>query len=465
MNKNLALAAVIALFGASTTSVHAQDEPRQVLFTNVNIFNGMDGELIENGSVLVEGNLIKAVSSDPIDAPDAFTVNGEGRTLMPGMIDMHSHLCLRDGIPWARTDYDQMLAGAYTSRVLIDYLDQGFTTTRDTGCNVLGITKGVNNGIIPGPRIFPSGGVISQTGGHGDIGFFNDRPGDMDDLERHGWSYITDGVTEARRAARHNFRGGATQIKVMAGGGVASEFDPLHMTQMSVQEMEAIVEVARDYGSYVTVHAYHDRSVNRAIDAGVRTIEHNFLVSEETIIRMKEESVALSAQAVMSLEAFADPESITFFSADQKKKASAVNTGAKQMFEWAVKHDLLIVTGGDMFGPDVNRQAENLIWFNKIANNNLLTLQTATSNAAEVLGWSGEMNQYKDGPLGVIEEGAYADIILVDGNPLEDLDAVLRQNVAFVMKDGLVYKNWLPDENAPAFQPAGHDRDAYYGRL
>ncbi|WP_082677575.1 metal-dependent hydrolase family protein [Ruegeria profundi] len=464
--KSIRATAVMTAMALASPTFAQENAPRQVLFSNVNIFDGVSETLIENGSVLVEGNLIKTVSADAIDAPDAFPVDGEGRTLMPGMIDMHSHLCLRDGIPWARTDYDQMLAGGYTALVLIDYLDQGFTTTRDTGCNVLGITKGVNNGIIPGPRIFPSGGVISQTGGHGDIGFFNDMPGTVDDLEKHGWSYIADGVTEARRAARHNFRGGATQIKVMAGGGVASEFDPIHMTQMSVEEMEAVVEVARDYGSYVTVHAYHDRSVNRAIDAGVRVIEHNFLVSEDTIIRMKEEGVALSAQAVVALEVF-DPaavEQITFFSPDQKAKAVQVNSGATQMFEWALKHDLLIVTGGDMFGPDHGRQAENLIWFNKSANDNYLTLKTATSNAAEVLSWSGEMNKYKDGPLGVIEEGAYADIILVNGNPLEDLDAVLRQNVDFVMKDGLVYKNWLPSENAPAFSPARMDREAYVSR-
>lgn len=466
--KTAAGAAILVggLVHAGATSAQETVAPRQVLFTNVHVFDGVNEQRIENASVLVEGNLIKTVSAGAIDAPDAFVVDGEGRTLMPGLIDMHSHLCLRDGIPWARTDYDQMLAGAYTSLVLIDYLDQGFTTTRDTGCNVLGIAKGVNNGILPGPRIYPSGGVISQTGGHGDIGFFNDRPGDADDLERHGWSYIADGVTEARRAARHNLRGGATQIKVMAGGGVASEFDPIHMTQMSVEEMEAIVEVARDYGTYVTVHAYHDRSVNRAIDAGVRVIEHNFLVSEDTIIRMAKEGVALSAQAVMSLEVF-DPEQveqITFFTADQKAKAIQVNSGARQMFQWAVEHDVLIVTGGDMFGPDVGRQAENLIWFNKIADNNLLTLQTATSNAAEVLSWSGEMSKYKDGALGVIQEGAYADIILVNGNPLEDLDAVLRQNVDFVMKDGLVYKNWLPGENAPAFQAVNPNRNAYLSR-
>lgn len=463
---NSCVTTCVLLVGVSTVAVAQEtDPPRQVLFTNINIFNGVDAELIENGSVLVEGNLIKQVSSEPIEAPDAFSVDGEGRTLMPGMIDMHSHLCLRNGMPEFRTAYDQMAAGANTAHVLLEYLDQGFTTARDAGCNVLGIAKLVNEGGIPGPRIFPSGGFLSQTGGHADTGFFNDRIGDQDDLERHAFGYIVDGVTEARRAARMNFRAGATQIKVMAGGGVASEFDPIHATQMSAEELEAIVGIAEDYGSYVMVHAYHDRSVNRAIDAGVRVIEHNFLVSEDTIKRMAEEGVALSAQAVMSLEAFADPESITFFSADQKAKARSVNAGAEQMFKWAVEHDLLIATGGDMFGPDVVRQAENILWFDKIAQNPHLSLKTATSNAAEILSWSGEMNPYKEGTLGKIEEGGYADIILVDGNPLEDLAAILRENVDFVMKDGLVYKNWLPDENAPAFLPAGPDRDAYFGNL
>ena len=462
-----ALGLTTAILAALALPATAQDdEPRQVLFTNVNVFNGVDGELMENGSVLVEGNLIKTVSADPIEAPDAFTVDGEGRTLMPGLIDMHSHLCIRNGMIEFRTDYDQMAAGAYTAIAMQDYLDQGFTTVRDAGCNILGIAKAVNNGIVPGPRIYPSGAFLSQTGGHADTGFFNDVPGTQDALEAHMFGFIADGVPEVMRAARHNLRNGATQIKVMAGGGVASEFDPLHTTQYSAEELEAIVGVAEDYGTYVLVHAYHDRSVNRAIDAGVRVIDHNFLVSEETIIRMKEEGVALSVQAVMSLEAFGNPEAITFFSADQKAKATQVNTGAQQMMEWAVKHELLMVTGGDMFGPDLVRQADNIIWFNdKVANNPHLSLKTATSNAAEVLTWSGGMNPYKQGTLGTIAEGGYADIILIDGNPLEDISALTRTNVDFVMKDGLVYKNWLPDENAPAFQPAGPRRDAYFGNL
>ena len=471
MKKNRILHAslIAGLLACTALPAAAEEEvPRQVLFTNVNIFNGVDGELVMGGSVLVEGNLIKTVSAEAIDAPDAYTVDGEGRTLMPGLIDMHSHLCFRNGMLEFRDNYDQMAAGAYTGLAMRDYLDQGFTTARDTGCNILGIAKAVNNGIVPGPRLFPSGAFLSQTGGHADTGSFNDVPGDIDDLEAHMVGFIADGVPEVIRAARHNFRAGATQIKVMAGGGVASEFDPLHTTQYSLDELKAIVGVAEDYGSYVLVHAYHDRSVNRAIDAGVRVIEHNFLVSEDTIIRMKEEGIALSVQSVVAFESF-DPEfveQITFFSADQKAKAVQVNAGAKQMLDWAVKHDLLMVTGGDMFGPDSPRQAENIVSFNnEVLKNPYRALKTATSDAAEVLSWSGGMNPYKEGTLGTIAEGGYADIILVNGNPLEDITAILRSNVDFVMKDGEVHKNWLPDDNAPAFTPAGPERDAYFGNL
>jgi imidazolonepropionase-like amidohydrolase len=437
-------------------SAEPGDEPRQVLFTNVHVFNGIDENRLENANVLVEGNLIKQVSADPITADGAFTVDGGGRTLMPGLIDMHSHLCLQNGMLAFRDGYDAMTAGAWTGYAMNDYLDQGFTTARDGGCNILAIAKAVNNGILAGPRLFPAGGFLSQTGGHADTGNFSDTIGTIDTLERAGFGYIVDGVPEVMKAARHNLRNGATQIKIMAGGGVASEFDPLHMVQFSLEEMKAIVGVAEDYGTYVMAHAYHDLSVNRAIDAGVKVIEHNFLVSEDTVRRMKEEGVALSVQAVMSLQAFGDAESITFFSADQKAKATRVNSNAAQMMKQAVKHGLIMVTGGDMFGPDLGRQADNIIWFNnEIANDPYFSLKTATSNAAEVLSWSGEMNPYKEGTLGTIVEGGYADIILVNGNPLEDIDVIKRGTVDFVMKDGLIYKNWLSDEAAPHFQPPG----------
>ena len=274
------------------------------------------------------------------------------------------------------------------------------------------------------------------------------------------FSYIVDGKNEIIKAARQNLRAGATQIKIMAGGGVASEFDPLHMTQFTLEEMKTAVDIAADYGTYVLAHAYHDSSVNRAIDAGVRVIEHNFLVSEPTIIRMKEEGVALSAQSIISLVTFANPEQITFFSPDQQAKGKKVNAGAAQMFEWARKHELLMVTGGDMFGvADGPRQAENMIKLKDVGFTPVEILKMGTSNAAHVLSWSGGMNPYKDAyadltpedkaekgiGLGVIEEGAYADMIVIDGNPLEDI-TVLRdytKNMRLIIKDGEIWKNTL----------------------
>jgi imidazolonepropionase-like amidohydrolase len=437
---------LIAVLATISPWVSAQDETaNQILLTNVQIFDGVNARRMA-GNVLVEGNLIKQVSADTIDAPGATVIDGGGRTLMPGLIDMHSHLCIQEGMLVGRDDYDQMAMGARTAKSMIQYLDQGFTTARDVGCNVLGVAKAVNNGLIDGPRIYPAGGFLSQTGGHADTGSFNDVPGRVDDLERHGFGYIVDGVTEVRRAARQNFRSGATHLKLMAGGGVASEFDPLHATQFSVEEFEAAVEVAKDYGSYVTVHAYHDRSVNRAIDAGVRCIEHNFLVSEETIIRMKKEGVALSIQAFMSVVAFSNPEEITFFNPDQKAKGKMVNSGAIQMLKWARKHELIMATGGDMFGPAYNgSQALNMTILTTLGFTPYEILKMGTSNAAEILTWSGGMNPYKYGTLGTIAVGGYADMILVEGNPLDDIKIIedYANNFKVIMKDGVVWKNTL----------------------
>jgi imidazolonepropionase-like amidohydrolase len=316
----------------------------------------------------------------------------------------------------------------------------------DLGGNMLGVAKAVNLGRIPGPRIFPSGGFLSQTGGHGDTGRFNDSLGATNRLEEVDFAHIVNGRAEVLQAARHNFRAGATQIKIMGGGGVASEFDPLHAIQFTLDEMKAAVEIAEDYGSFVTVHAYHDKSVNRALDAGVRLIQHNFLVSEETIIRMKEMGAALSLQGFVALVQFGNVDEITFFSPDQKAKGKRVNEGARQMIGWAKKHDLLIVSGGDMFGQNnAPMQAENLIIEETVGFTPFEILKHATSNAAIVLGWTGEMNPYKDGTLGVIEEGAYADVILVDGNPLDDITLIrdYKNNFKLIMKDGKVYKNTL----------------------
>lgn len=443
MRKALVVALALILVPCSGS---AQDELTRLLITNVNLWDGTSDTTHPGMSVLIEGNLVTQVASSISRPRGATVIDGGGRTLIPGLIDMHSHLAVREGLLEGRDAFDQMAMGAMTGNVLRSYLDQGFTSTMDAGGNVLGVAKAVNLGRISGPRIFPSGGFLSQTGGHGDTGRFNDKLGETNRLEEVGFAHIVNGRAEVLEAARHNFRAGATQLKIMGGGGVSSEFDPLHVVQFSLEEMQAAVQVAEDYGSFVTVHAYHDASVNRAIDAGVRLIQHNFLVSEETIIRMKAEGIGLSLQGFMALVVLDNLDEITFWSPDQKAKGRAVHEGAAQMIQWAREHEILIVSGGDMFDRlNVGRQAENLIIEETVGFTPLEILKHATSNAATILGWTGDMNPYKYGTLGVIEEGAYADMILVEGNPLEDITLLrdYENNFKLIVKDGQIWKNTL----------------------
>lgn len=319
---------------------------KPILFKGARVYEGAE-KLSVPKDVLVVGNLIHEIGQDI--SPEnwgAVTVDCSGYTLMPGLIDMHSHLCIQEGMLEGRDSYDQMAMGAMCGQDCIDYLLQGFTTCRDAGGNVLGMAKAIDNGRISGPRIFASGAFLSQTGGHGDTGCGFDQPGDQDTLERCGFSHIVDGRPEMLRAARNNLRNGATQLKIMAGSGCASAFDPIHMTQFTEDEMRAAVEVAKDYGTYVLCHAYHDDSINRCLDAGVRCIEHGFLMGKETMKRIKELGAAISLQCVMSLEAFAEPEKLTFFTKDQRKKAAMVSSGAKEMMRLVRKYKPLAVAGG-----------------------------------------------------------------------------------------------------------------------
>jgi len=423
------------------------DPPQKILFINARVFDGSE-ELQGQQQILVDGNLIAEVGSDIVAPNDAAIVDCQGRTLMPGLIDMHSHLAIQEGMLEGRDTFDQMAMGAMCAYDLLDYLQQGFTTCRDAGGNVLGMAKAVNVGRIHGPRVFPCGAFLSQTGGHGDTGCCFDQPGAFDALEAVGFAHIVDGRSELLKAARNNLRNGATQLKIMAGGGCASAFDPIHVTQFSPDEMRAAVEVARDYGTYVMAHAYHDDSINRCLDAGVRCIEHGFLMTEPTMKRLADEGAAISLQATMSLEAFAEPETITFFTKDQKRKAAAVAEGAAKMMALVRKYKPITISGGDMFGKaQQHRQAENIIALVKLGGFSAIeALHTSTSSAAKVLSWSGGMSPYRDGPLGVVKPGAYADLIVVDGNPVEDITALRRGNVRVVLKDGRCYKCTLPGD-------------------
>jgi imidazolonepropionase-like amidohydrolase len=276
-----ALSAILATF-TLTLSLHAQTPPptRVVLFENVRVFDGESSELSAPSHVLVRGNKIEKISSQPIPTDrraDTLLIKGAGRTLMPGLIDAHTHIMFATVSQQAVLTSDIGFLNVAAVKAADDMLMRGFTTIRDLGGPVFGLKRGIDMGLVPGPRIWPCGAMISQTGGHGDFRLPTDlpaRPGDCTYSERVGAAAIADSPDAVRQRVREQLALGASQIKLMAGGGVASSFDPLEVTQYSVAELRVAVEAAENWGTYVTVHAYTPRAVRQAIEAGVRCIDH-----------------------------------------------------------------------------------------------------------------------------------------------------------------------------------------------
>lgn len=324
---------------------------------------------------------------------------------------------------------------------------RGFTTIREIAGNTLGMARAVRANILPGPRIYTSGPALSTTGGHGDWGSFNDSIDTKDYQEIVYNTVIADGRAEVIKAARKNFRDGASFIKVMQGGGVASVYDPLEMAGYTTEELKAIVQVAEDYQSYVAVHAYHDISYNRALDAGVKCFEHGFLISEDTVKRMAAENVVFSFQPYGGYTMFAG-EFPDWFTADMRAKGARVHKGTAQVAKWMKKHGVFMVLGSDMFGDDTKFAIDNVIAPVTIPDAGYTSfdcMKMATSNAGKVLAMSGPARDYyKEAPLGVIEESAWADILLYDGNPIKDIKIIADDNnLKLIMKDGKIYKNTI----------------------
>ncbi|MCP4408267.1 MAG: amidohydrolase family protein [Gammaproteobacteria bacterium] len=421
----------------------AQDkDPHQTLFINVHVFYGLNEERLENANVLVDGNLIKEVSAGT-NAPGASVIDGGGRTLMPGIIEAHGH----PGLPVPPSqmigDVDWMLIGAAAVEDAKTYIDHGWTTVRDTGGPSYGIKKAIDEGLVPGPRIYPSGMMISQTSGHGDFRRYADsHPNSTSELPfwNKYFAHIADGLPEVRRAVREELRKGAVHIKLMAGGGVTSLFDPLHTTQYSLEEMQAAVEAAEDWGTYVMVHAYTDRAVSRAVEAGVKAIEHGQLATEDTAKLMAENGVWLSTQAWAAAsdtagELMEAEGPITY------GKWQTVNEGFEASLRYAEQYGIKVAFGTDMWGDATPNIAQEFIARQPYFSN-IDILRQATSINGELMQLTGSLNPYPEGPLGVIQPGAYADILLIDGNPIEDLEIMTyTDRVDLVMKDGVIYKN------------------------
>ena len=427
--------------------ITAQEEKTMILITNVKVWDGLSDKTISS-DVLIENNKFKEIKSN-IKAPNGATViDGQGGTLIPGLIDMHMHLMLWGGTTEGTYNYDAYAQGARAKVMMDRLINMGYTTIRDIGGNSLSIAKLIQEGKLDGPRIYSSGPVISQTGGHGDWGPSNEGPGEGNYQTMTQNTHVVDGVPEVLKATRWNFRNGANFIKVMAGGGVASTFDPLNMTQMNIDELKAIVEVAEAYESYVAVHSYHDRSYNMALDAGVKSFEHGFLITEPTVKRMSEtEGVFWSWQPFGSYTLFAGgfPE---WFTADMREKGAAVNKGAVVVPPLMRKYGVTVVLGSDMFGDEVKFARTNIVSAKEVPDTgytDLEIMKMATSNCGKILTMSGPgRDPYKEAKLGVVEVGAWADLNIWNADPTKDVKVLASDdNLLLVIKDGKVYKSIL----------------------
>lgn len=421
-----------------------QDADARLLITNVNLWDGTSDAFVPGMNVLIENEVFTQISSSSINARGATVIDGQGQYLVPGFVDLHTHFGLQGGPPEWRT-LDAMGHGALGARDMQQQLMQGFTTTRGAGSDTRSLGRLIQQGRLPGPRHLSSGPWISPTGGHGDWGFVMDAPDDMDYAEKAGQVFVVDGRAEVLEAARSVLRGGATQLKLMAGGGLSSEFDPLHVNEFTLEEMQAAVQIAADYDTYVMVHAYTDVAVNRALDAGVKVIEHAFLAGVESFPRMAEEGVAWSFQAAAASGPVCAPETIDFWNADQKNKALQICNGAKAAAAAAREAGVLIGLGGDLFGPAgmpiIN---ENMVIpVTEFGFTELEAMKMATSNGGQIVEMAGEMNPYKAHKVGVIQQDAWGDAVLLDGNPLEDITRVRPEHILLVVKGGTVYKNEL----------------------
>ena len=288
-------AALTAGLSMSAAASAQDQEPTRILFTNVNVFNGKDDGLIENASVLVEGNLIKTVTTDPVDVAGATVVDGEGRTLMPGLVEAHAHLMLMGpslpAMEAATTWEDFAIHGTAMFEM---YLMQGFTTVRDASGANAGLQRAINAGMIIGPRLYPSAAFLGSRGGHADFANLTSPVGQTTNLGRLNMAQQVDSVAEVHKAGRNNFRMGASQLKFMQSGGVVSAFDPWQLLAGSPSELAAVVQVAKEYGSYVIAHSYRKEAIMDALNAGVMSIEHGFMFDCEVAELMTEKGAFIT---------------------------------------------------------------------------------------------------------------------------------------------------------------------------
>ena len=444
--KQLCTTLVVVTCFTSVRLIAQEVQPTVVVFQNVRVFDGKSGVLSGPSNVLVRGNKIERISTAPIPTDRSAKtqiIEGGGRTLMPGLIDAHWHAMLIRADPaqaiTGDVGYNNILAGVEAT----DTLMRGFTTVRDVGGPVFGLKSAIDSGIIPGPRIFPSGAVITVTSGHGDFRQLSELPrtiGTLSRMEQIGASMVADSPDEVRLRVREQLMQGASQIKLTAGGGVASPFSPIDVSTFTEAELRAAVEAAENWDTYITVHAFTPAAIQRSIAAGVKCIEHGFLMDEATAKLIAEKGVWLSTQPL--------PEELRQgfpVGSVQRAKADEVWPGIARTYELAKKYKIKTAWGTDVLFSHALAQQQGAIlaslvrWYSPAQ-----ALAMATGTNAELLALSGKRNPYP-GKLGVVEEGALADLVLVDGDPIANINLIADpdKNFVVIMKDGKVYKNIL----------------------
>ena len=439
-------AAVVGLFagfGLAPRELRAQTPGRPVVLTNLRFFDGVTLSMQTGRDIVIEGGRITGLPATGSGPQDSDVIDCGGRSVTPGLIDCHWHATLVGVSQIAALTQDigfvHLMAGREAGATLM----RGFTTVRDTGGPVFGLKLAIDQGAVTGPRIFPSGAMLSQTSGHGDFRLLNALPrldGDIDYTESTGVAAIADGRAEVLRRAREQLMRGASQIKIMAGGGVASPYDPLDTAQYTLDEMRAAVEAAADWGTYVCAHVYTPTGILRCLEAGVRSIEHGQLADEPTIRAMADAGVWWSIQPFLADEdanQYTDPRSIA--------KQQQVAEGTVRAFELGRAEGVNMAFGTDvLFNPrGASSQGRQLAKLTRFMSP-LEALHMATGAAGDLLSMSGERDPYF-GRLGVIAEGAHADILVWDGDPETGLDFIGDPDTTLrlVMKGGRIFKEQL----------------------
>lgn len=438
------LAPFRAAAGQAPSPGPAASAPRPILLANLRLFDGATASIREGVAIRIEGNLIAALPGAGEAPGEARVIDCGGRLAMPGLIDSHWHttLCALPQVAALTADvpYIHIAAAREAERTLM----RGFTTVRDAGGPAFALKRAIDEGIVVGPRIFPSGAMISQTSGHGDFRMRHDVPRGsttpLAHIETAGVAMIADGEAEVLRRVREQLMLGASQIKLMAGGGVASPYDPLDSIQYTAAELRAGVAAAADWGTYVMTHVYTPPGIQRAIRAGVRSIEHGQLADEETARMMAGEGVWWSLQPFL-----ADEDANVREDPGGRAKQLEVSRGTERAYEFAQRFRVKTAWGSDiLFSPlSLPNHARHLAKLTRFYDP-LEVLRTATGHPGELVKLSGARSPYPH-DLGVIAPGAYADILIAEGDPARSLDFLTdpAANLKLIMKNGRIHKNTL----------------------